>query len=116
MQSVSCSQKGDGSLQISTRFLDFIRRKSVKMEDILKVISGLKTVILTSFDDYGGDARGILKPIFDEVAMLLSKSYSDVLLKIVEEYKKAIDNSNVISKTNLHGIITSVNDEFCKSS
>ncbi len=34
----------------------------------------------------------------------------------LEQYKKAIEQSNIVSKTNLEGVITFVNDEFCKIS
>jgi len=35
---------------------------------------------------------------------------------MLEQYKDAIEKSNIISKTDLKGIITFVNDEFCKIS
>ncbi len=34
----------------------------------------------------------------------------------LEQYKKAIEKSNIVSKTDLAGVITFVNDEFCKIS
>ena len=34
----------------------------------------------------------------------------------IKEYKRAIEQSNIVSKTDLDGIITFVNDEFCKIS
>lgn len=34
----------------------------------------------------------------------------------LEQYQSAIENSNIISKTDINGIITFVNDEFCKIS
>ncbi|WP_456323310.1 PAS domain-containing sensor histidine kinase [Hydrogenimonas sp.] len=33
-----------------------------------------------------------------------------------QQYKEAIENSNIVSKTDINGIITFVNDEFCKIS
>ena len=33
-----------------------------------------------------------------------------------EQYKKAIESSNIVSKTDIHGIITFANDEFCNIS
>ena len=36
--------------------------------------------------------------------------------KMFEQYKEAIENSNIVSKTDVKGIITFVNDEFCKIS
>ncbi|RLA81460.1 MAG: PAS domain-containing sensor histidine kinase, partial [Epsilonproteobacteria bacterium] len=35
---------------------------------------------------------------------------------MIEQYKEAIEKSNIISKTDTSGIITFVNDEFCKIS
>lgn len=34
----------------------------------------------------------------------------------LEQYRSAIENSNILSKTDINGIITFVNDEFCKIS
>ena len=31
----------------------------------------------------------------------------------LEQYQSAIENSNIISKTDINGIITFVNEEFC---
>lgn len=36
--------------------------------------------------------------------------------KLLEEYKKAVDIGSIVSKTNSKGIITYVNEEFCKIS
>jgi PAS domain S-box-containing protein len=33
---------------------------------------------------------------------------------LLEQYQKAIENNNIVSKTDIEGIITFVNDEFCK--
>lgn len=35
---------------------------------------------------------------------------------MVSQYQNAIENSNIVSKTDIEGIITFVNDEFCESS
>lgn len=35
---------------------------------------------------------------------------------LLKQYKEAIENSNIVSKTDIHGIITFVNDEFCNIS
>jgi len=32
---------------------------------------------------------------------------------LLEQYKEAIENSNIVSKTDINGVITFVNDEFC---
>lgn len=35
---------------------------------------------------------------------------------MLQQYQEAIENSNIVSKTDVNGIITFVNDEFCKIS
>jgi len=35
---------------------------------------------------------------------------------LLEQYKEAIENSNIVSKTDINGVITFVNDEFCSIS
>ena len=35
---------------------------------------------------------------------------------MLQQYQEAIENSNIVSKTDINGIITFVNDEFCKIS
>ncbi len=43
----------------------------------------------------------------------LEREYDDSLL-LLEQYKQAVDRSFIVSKTDSEGIITYVNDEFCK--
>ncbi len=67
----------------------------------------------------------ILKPIdafelFSEVERLKERINTKKELrqnqKLLEEYKSAIDKSSIVSKANAKGIITFVNDAFCKIS
>ena len=69
--------------------------------------------------------RFLLKPIelpklfnciVDLCAALDTKRALKNQQKLLEEYKKAVDASNIISKTDIDGIITYVNDEFCRIS
>ncbi len=43
-----------------------------------------------------------------------AKAFRDA--KLLEEYKKVVDASSIVSKTDKKGVITFVNDEFCKIS
>jgi len=58
-----------------------------------------------------------LREALDEVETKLflqrAKEYNIFML---HQYKNAIDSSNIVSKTDINGIITYVNEEFCKIS
>jgi PAS domain S-box-containing protein len=47
---------------------------------------------------------------------LIEKKNQQNQTRLLEDYKKVIDNSTIVSKTDTKGIITYVNDEFCKVS
>ncbi len=58
-----------------------------------------------------------LKEVLDhfesELFIKRAKEYNNFML---HQYKNAIDSSNIVSKTDINGIITYVNEEFCKIS
>lgn len=60
----------------------------------------------------------ILVDAFNNLLSKVSQSIQehDKKNQMLEEYKKVIDMSTIVSKTNVKGIITYVNDEFCKIS
>ena len=53
-----------------------------------------------------------------DLAIESNRKNTEVLCKqkMLEEYKQAIDDSNIVSKTDSRGIITFANDKFCKIS
>ncbi len=73
--------------------------------------SGVDRFILASIDSTG------LCESFKELESLFflrrAKEYNVFML---HQYKNAIDSSNIVSKTDVNGIITYVNEEFCKIS
>ena len=54
----------------------------------------------------------------DSLKSELNKKDKELLihLSLLNEYKKAVDESAIVTKTNMEGIITYVNDEFCRIS
>ncbi len=72
---------------------------------------GVDRFIPASIDSAG--LCGKLKELESLFFLRRAKEYNTFML---HQYKNAIDSSNIISKTDINGIITYVNEEFCKIS
>lgn len=92
-----------------------------------------KIVVTSAFDDGNrlmecielGVDKFFKKPVeFKELKRYLSQVADEInkdreleaTNKLLTEYKKAIDVGAIVSKTDIHGVITYVNEEFCKVS
>ncbi len=60
--------------------------------------------------------RNLLKLIMDIVDIKFQKRRADEANQLLDQYKTAVDVSSILSKTNPQGIITFVNEQFCKLS
>ncbi len=72
-----------------------------------------------------GVEKFLLKPLdLPKLLNAISEVYESIRIKkelmehksLLEEYKKAVDVSNIVSKTDINGVITYVNEEFCRIS
>ncbi len=59
------------------------------------------------------ELRKVVKELETKIFLQRAKEYNTFLL---HQYKVAIDNSNIVSKTDINGTITYANSEFCKIS
>ncbi len=91
---------------------------------ILLITSHFEKEVTESAVDIGIDAY-LFKPIsLTRLEIILEKYIERILMqrqlkkeqKLLEEYKGAIDVSAAVTKTDVHGIITYVNDSFCEMS
>ena len=102
--------------------------KNIKADNpdipIILITSLFEKEITETAVDIGIDAY-LFKPIsFTRLKIILKKYESRILLqreflnehKLLEEYKRAIDISASVTKTDPEGIITYVNDAFCRMS
>ncbi len=101
---------------ISTKFLSFIRDKKLGVDGLLKMVIALKNRVIECFFDENIAVIKQTAHVFDNISTEISKNYTDTIVKLLNEYANAIDNSTIISKTDINGYITSVNDEFCRLS
>lgn len=91
---------------------------------ILLITSHFEKEVTEQAIDIGIDAY-LFKPLsFERLERLLYKFAQRLLLennfsnkmKLLQEYKRAIDVSAAVTKTDANGVITYVNDAFCKMS
>ncbi len=103
------------------------------IKKILEIKSGIPTIILSAHDesryliesiDLGvnnflfkpmniNKLLDILEKIIENLALIYEAKAN---LQLLQEYHDVMDKSSIVSKTNLDGVITYVNDKFCKVS
>ncbi len=98
--------------QINTSILK-IKKQSMKMrssltKEITKEIKSIKNIIYSLFTFIS-----LLSIVF---IIFIGKAIVGPFYRLRSQYKEAIDDSALVSKTNLKGIITYVNDSFCNLS
>ncbi|EKE26198.1 MAG: Metal-dependent phosphohydrolase, HD protein, partial [uncultured bacterium (gcode 4)] len=100
----------------TTKFFSFIKSKEIWIEDLLKLVFYLKNVIVDNSQKKSSRYPNLINSVFDKISTQLSKNYNDIIVKLLDEHKNAIDISNIISKTDVFWNITYANEEFCKLS
>ncbi len=103
------------------------------IKEIKKIDKRIPVIVITAFSDFKylveciklGVYGYILKPIdINQLLEVLNtvlekiklRRERDKALQLLEQYKKIIDESATVTKTDLRGIITYANDKFCEKS
>lgn len=110
-------------------FLKLLKRFEITCVELFTLVMILKECIenvIYKHDYFSYSIKKELAQISLKVANELSQSYLEIQEKgfgdkseqsnLLGEYKRAVDLSNIVSKTNPKGIITYVNDKFCEIS
>lgn len=114
---------------IKMQFLKILNDNSFTNFELFELFIALKNAISEVFYEDQFLSFGLQKDL-EAVSMTIAKDLSDVYNQIrkdeinfkdehsnlLNEYKKAVDLSNIVSKSNTKGIITYANDKFCEIS
>ncbi|MCK9337814.1 MAG: diguanylate cyclase [Arcobacteraceae bacterium] len=114
---------------IKNKFLQILSESSVNTAEIFTLFISLKNSVESYFYKEGLLSFGLssdIEKIFLKVTNELYNTYEEMKDSVTDfknehsnllnEYKKAVDLSNIVSKTNPKGIITYVNNKFCEIS
>jgi diguanylate cyclase (GGDEF)-like protein/PAS domain S-box-containing protein len=112
--------------QITLEFLQLLKNYNISTPELYTLITRLKTSIEQIIFENGNLSFGLqseIETLSMQIASELASnfesmrgndtSYVNTNTNLLNEYKKAVDLSNIVSKTNPKGVITYVNDKFC---
>jgi diguanylate cyclase (GGDEF)-like protein/PAS domain S-box-containing protein len=115
--------------QSKSSFLNLLNSFSISSVELYTLVLLLKDCIervIYEHDHLSHALQKELKDIGIKVATSLTQSYLEVQngetnylsehSNLLNEYKRAVDLSSILSKTNPKGVITFVNDKFCEIS
>jgi diguanylate cyclase (GGDEF)-like protein/PAS domain S-box-containing protein len=115
--------------QVRINFLKLLHNYQVTSIELYTLVLLLKESIehvIYENDYYSYSLKTEFTTVVIKIATELTQNYSDIQDKdidyksehsnLLSEYKRSVDLSNIVSKTNPKGIITYVNDKFCEIS
>ncbi|MEA3316010.1 MAG: sensor domain-containing diguanylate cyclase [Campylobacterota bacterium] len=114
---------------VKIKFLKFLDDNLITTIEFFTFINSLKNILLHFFYEKESFSFGLLKNIESIMMVILNELYetyehmkehtnnfTDDHSNLLNEYKKAVDISTIVSKSNPKGIITYVNNKFCEVS
>ena len=125
--SVIKKEKEVGDCPVMQELLSYLKDRDVSANELFTVCSHFRK----SMVDFSYDATINSKELFDEISYVFDENFAGVLklytdtifqkeqeivknVQLLNEYKKALDESAIVSKTDVNGIITYANENFCE--
>jgi len=116
-----------GDCPVIGDFLDYLKDREISADELFVICSQFRQSMIEYATKKCSDPISLSKElshVFDRNFSGVLKSYTDTIfakeqeiaknVKLLGEYKKAIDASAIVSKTDTDGFITYINDNFTK--
>jgi len=114
-----------GDCPVIGKLLEYFKDRDVSAQELFVICSHFRKTMLT----FSYEAQINDQNLFDEISDLFDQNFAGVLkrytdtifqkeqeiaknVQLLGEYKKAIDESAIVSKTDINGVITYINDNF----
>ena len=118
-------QKELGDCPVMSQLLAYLKDRDISANELFTLCSHFRK----SMVDFSYDAKVNSKELFDEISYVFDENFSGVLklytdtiyqkeqeiaknVQLLNEYKKALDESAIVSKTDVDGVITYANENF----
>ncbi|QOY55288.1 response regulator [Candidatus Sulfurimonas marisnigri] len=118
-----------GDCPVMHSLLAYLKHRDIRADELFEICSHFRRSMI----DFTYDVKLNSKDIFDEISYIFDKNFQGVLqhytdtifqkeqeidrhVELLSEYQKALDESAIISKTDIDGNIVYVNDKYVQLS
>ena len=118
-----------GDCPVMQSLLEYLKNRDIRADELFEICSHFRRSMI----DFTYDMRLNSKGLFDEISYMFDQNFQGVLryytdtifqkeqeidrhVKLLDEYQKALDESAIISKTDMDGNIIYVNDKYVQLS
>ena len=118
-----------GDCPVMHEFLAYLKDKNISANELFTICSYFRRSIIDFVYEFNMESKELL----DEISYLFDSNFSGVLnlyvdtiyqkekeieknIELLNEYKKVLDESAIVSKTDANGVFIYANDKFCKIS
>ncbi len=120
-------EKKLGDCPVMSQFLAYLKDRDISANELFTICSHFRKSMI----DFSYDAQINSKLFFDDISYVFDENFSGVLklytdtiyqkeqeiaknVELLNEYKKALDESAIVSKTDIEGKIIYANENFCQ--